>query len=642
MQKRYAVTAKRVGKGLGCAVLAAALTATTTGSAFAMGNMTEFTAPTKATTVDKDLITVGAAWTSYGEILGLSSVNGDGSVDLSTWLSGGGGFGNLPWGLIASDLNQNPSPYQYNSFYNLYASANSLPVEGASTTSVSFTGKPDYADTKLDATLGNVSKTISKRPDILMGCDPNSHATGNTIILKSSGKAVSVAKSSLVTNAGYSEQIETVHNMKTTSPDNYQTGDENYDPYLVENASFYGDTIDTGKGNTTVGAYSLYTIIPSMYRLAVAAEGVTASNPAKHNRYSDSAMTIAQKYEAYAKGLQDYVLKKINDKTISKKNVAIVSSGGVSTDTNTAKCYRSTADGSVSAAATDDQGGSNLSRTVEMVENVINNVAGTWDGTAEGATAELKASELMKADVILLDSSKDEASLKSLFEAAGYTDSSAYPQIFVNGVSGNGSAGATRGWSAEPMQSVGVYMGFIYPEVINPIYALAYYYTEFYHIKSDTTTLSNAMGMYVNNLSLPAGVTASLDGYKKSTVQNWIDEGISYYTSNKSSIDKTRSKLRMSTYYNLPSKQSLKIKTSKLTIKAGKSAKVKVTGAKTTLSFAKAKTAKGKVTINAKGKVAVAKKAKKGTYKLKVKASTAVSSKYQAASKAKTIKVIVK
>ncbi len=643
MRVKSMTTAKRVGAGLASTVLIAALTAATAGSAYgSIGSMTEFSAPTKATTIDKNLITIGSNWTGYGEILGLTSINGDGSQTLADISKGGGGFGNLPWGLIASDMNQNPSPYQYNSYYNLYAASTGKTMEGASTTSVSATGKPDVADSTLVAELGNVSKMISKRPDILMGCDANRHAVGGSIVLKSTGKAVSVAKSSLATNPAYSPQIETVHNMKTTSANNYQTGDESYDPYLVENASFYGDQIDTGEGKYTVDAYSLYTIIPSMYRLAVAAQGVTADNPAKHNRYSEDAMTIAQKYEAYAKGLQDYVLKKLNDGTITKKSVAVVVSGGIDTETNVASCYRSTKDGSVEAAATSDQGGSNLSRSMEMIENTTTNVAGTWDETADGATAKLQASELMKADVIILNNSSDKEKLVTLLEAAGYKDSSKYPKIFANGVSGNGAASAVRGWSPEVMQSVGVYMGYIYPEVINPVYALAYYYTEFYHVKTDTTTLSNAMGMYINDMDLPDGVTSSLDGYKKSTVQGWIDEGIAYYTTHQKTIDSTRSKLAMSTYYKLPSKQSITIKTSTLKIKRGKTATIKVKGAKTTASFKTAKAAKGKIKVSTKGKVSVAKKCKTGTYKVKVKVNASVSSKYLSGSKSKTIKVVVK
>lgn len=638
MSKKH-ISAKQVGCALASAVLASALAGATAGSAYALGNMSEFPAPTKATSVDKDLITIGAAWTTYGEILGLTSINGDGTIDLAGWQAGGGGQGNMPWGIVASDVNQKPSPYQYNSFYNLYAAANNLTPTSSDNCSVAFKGKPDVADSKLVAELGNISKTVSMRPDILMGCDGSSHATGNSIVLKNGGKAVSVAKSSLATNVGYSDQIKTVNEFKTNNPEFYKAGDENWDPYLVENASFYGDTIDSSDGNTqTVGAYSLYTVLPSMYRLAVAADGVMSDNSAKHGRYSECPLTIAQKYEAYAKGLQDYVLKNIDSNKIKKKSVAIVASGKIDTEAQTASCYKSTMDGSVKAAATNDQGGAQLSRTVEVVENTTNNIAGIWDTKDTTATAALRASDLMKADVILLDSAADQQGLTALLEAAGYTDQSKWPSIFVNGVS-NASAGATRGWSADTLQNVGVYMGFIYPEVINPVHALAYYYSQFYHVKSDTSTLSNVMGMYTKNMSLPKGVSLSLSGYKTSTVQKQIDQGIAYYKANKKSIDSKRPKLTLSKYYSMTN-QKVKISTSSLKIKAGKSSKVKAS-AKTKVTYTAAKAAKGKIKLSTAGKVTVAKSTKAGTYKLAVKAKAKGSNKYTAASASKTIKIKV-
>ena len=69
---------------------------------------------------------------------------------------------------------------------------------------------------------------------------------------------------------------------------------------------------------------------------------------------------------------------------------------------------------------------------------------------------------------------------------------------------------------------------------------------------------------------------------------------------------------------------------------------IKVSGAKGTVTYAKAGGNK-KIRINKKtGKITIKKKLKKGTYKLKVKVKAAGNSKYKAATKTVTVKIKVK
>lgn len=84
------------------------------------------------------------------------------------------------------------------------------------------------------------------------------------------------------------------------------------------------------------------------------------------------------------------------------------------------------------------------------------------------------------------------------------------------------------------------------------------------------------------------------------------------------------------------------VKAKKVAKKAQKTSKVKVTGAKTSVTYTK-KSGSKKLTINKKtGKITVKKGTKKGTYKIKVTVKAAKSTNYNAASKTVTIKVKVK
>ncbi len=83
--------------------------------------------------------------------------------------------------------------------------------------------------------------------------------------------------------------------------------------------------------------------------------------------------------------------------------------------------------------------------------------------------------------------------------------------------------------------------------------------------------------------------------------------------------------------------QSIEVKKSKLTVKAGKSVSISAK-ASGKLSYSVAKAAKKYISVSAKGKISVSKKAKRGTYKVTVKAASAKN--YNEAKK--TVKVAVK
>ena len=122
-------------------------------------------------------------------------------------------------------------------------------------------------------------------------------------------------------------------------------------------------------------------------------------------------------------------------------------------------------------------------------------------------------------------------------------------------------------------------------------------------------------------------------GTAKATVK-----GIGNYTGEKTAeftINPASQKLTMST-------ATKTVKYKKVKKKAQYTTKVAVSGAKTTVTYAKVGGSK-KLKINkTTGKITVKKKTKKGTYKIKVKATAASSGNYNSATVTKTIKVKVK
>lgn len=635
-------TWSHLGKTVVCSACAAAMVAAQCGTALAMGSMSKFEAPTTESSIDKNVITIGAHTVGVGaEMLGLNqvteaSMSGSGLAACET---------SRFYGLYGTNLNANPDPYVANYFYNCYAAENGK-AQTAALNALSISGgKPDRADLTAVPEYGNISLTLAYRPDILMGCDPKSFTSGNVIQLKSSGTPVAAAKSSLATS-GYTDMVEMIHNFKGT--EFYQDGDENYDPYYVEFALWFGDASFSEDGKAHYGNYSLYSHVLNGYRMAGVAEEILKSNSSKTTRYEDSPMEIAQNFESYVRGLQLYILAAIDSGAVKKRTIASVYK--VDTDAKTVQLYKSSSKGSVDC--TEEGVSSNfMGYYTESLENVCDNLAGRRDANAtttdgSGMLATVDAAELAKADAIILNTASDESALLELLAGAGVKD---VPNIFI------ANAAVTSGrWHAESTQAVGPVLGFVYPEVLNGVYATAYFFEKFYHVKSDLTSLTNAIGLAFNGagFSTAPGVTDNLSGYNAADIDKKIQIGLWYYKQNKKTIDATMPKLTIDSNNVLPKSNPATAQTIKVTKNASKTVatgkkstvSVSISGAKTALTTTVSSAAKKAgitVKVNSKKKltVTVPKTCKAGTYKITVKAKATVNYK---ASAAKTITVKVK
>ncbi|MDO4501690.1 MAG: hypothetical protein Q4D06_00765 [Coriobacteriia bacterium] len=663
-------------KGSLSVLCAGALVASTCVPAMALGTMNSYAPPTEPTTVDQKLITVGTKNTGISaDLLGLTAV-----TDYSANEALGTLITSNTFGLMGSGLNANANPYFANTFYNAYADTVGLQkVSTSQAAQQPGVRKPDSADTKLVAENGNLSVIMSYRPDILLGCDPNSTAVGKSIKLKNGGAAVGMSKASLATS-GYTDQVKTINEMPKTSP-YYKAGDESYDPYYVELATFYGDGFYNEKATT--GYYSLYTTTDTEYRLAAAAAEILEQDKTRTTRYGDP-MKIASKYESYIRGLQLYIMAELNTNKAAKKKVAIVQSGGADTTAKTVKLAKSTESGNVEcgdASLNSGNGSNEIGYVTEALENVCENVAGYHkaDGAVDGSswTAVVDASKLADADVIVLKNAADEANVKTLLTESGVQEKD-FPQI-MSKFMGSG------GWGPEAAMSVGNAIGFVYPEYLNPVHALAYYFTNFYHVSADSKTLANALGMNIRTISLPKGVTADITAYDEAAIDKKIQTGLYYYGQNRAAIMDQMPKLTITGNVTIPQTdpnkkpapalkaQSItgkstvaksfataksgaykgKLKTTKsiasLTKTFGLKSKTSKTFAKSTSyvwsktkkKYVASKTAAGKFSVTKGGKVYIKKGLKKGTYAFKIKVTAAKSSTYKAATKYITLKVKV-
>jgi len=244
-----------------------------------------YTAPTSPIEISDNIVTASAhraaspvlGMFGVNAVSGFGMINGGAPADLEEAQT------SAAVGIWGSSLNSNPDPYYWNYFYNYYAEANGLPLSEDALVNANVAASPGAADSTLMEEYGNVSVSLSKRPEILVG--------------------TASANSSADTN-GYDEQLATIHEFTKDSP-YYQEGDETYSPKLV---SYQFTTIKE--------------MIWSVKQLALAIDEVKKET-GKTTRYNDP-LEIASDYEKYVYGVVAYVKQQLEAKGLDQKTVAVV------------------------------------------------------------------------------------------------------------------------------------------------------------------------------------------------------------------------------------------------------------------------------------------------------------------------------
>ena len=244
-----------------------------------------YTAPTEPMAVDDNIITATAhrAASPVLGMLGINAVSGFGMIN-------GGAPADLATaeqcaalGVWGSSLNESPDPYFWNYFYNFYAAENGLEVSSDALVNSDVRASPMMADTNLLEEYGNISVSLSTRPDIAVGCSTERSGTDTD---------------------GYNEQLATINAFTSDSP-YYHEGDETYSPKLVSYQTTY-----------------IKQMIESVKRIADAVNEVE-NETGKTTRYGD-VQIIAGDYEKYVYGIISYVQAELAENGVENKTVAVL------------------------------------------------------------------------------------------------------------------------------------------------------------------------------------------------------------------------------------------------------------------------------------------------------------------------------
>ncbi|MGN0077169.1 MAG: hypothetical protein ACI36V_00090 [Coriobacteriales bacterium] len=372
---------------------------------------------------------------------------------------------------------------------------------------------------------------------------------------------------------------------------------------------------------------NIYTMIDSMYNLASAGKKAAAST-GKTTRYGNPT-DIAENYELYVKGIQGYVLKKLGSK--EKKTVALISNYDPATETYTL----------VPTGVAEGTAASN--RYLEAVQFVAKNLGD------EKQT--VTAAELDGVDLIMVGSQAGSEVLSDTETIVGSLSASQQKKTYwVN--SANGSAGSCYGVvmnSVENAQNFGRIMGCLYPEYVDQSDLVAYYYQNFYHLKTSSLSaaIANAMDGVRNWNNTAADATSweksDVKDYSEAAVEKILMAGCKYIKNNSSKVSSYLALTKELSTQSIVVDSAQKTKTVKASAvkkAAVKTSKVEVSGVTGTVSYSKAGGSK-KLSVGSAGRITVAKGTAKGTYSVKVKVKAAASSVAAATSKTVTVKVKV-
>lgn len=451
-----------------------------------------FTAPKQAKEIEKledgsdKYITasVHRAASVLPEILGINTSCGFSMINGSMPSNYDEAKTKLMLGAFGSSANDNPNPYYWNYFYNFYAEENGLAKsqDAVLVPKVNVAASPMMADTTIVDGCGT-SISLAARPDILIGTSSSQRGTDT---------------------AGYNALISAIRS-GAIGEEYYQTGDENYAPYLI------GYTTDT-----------TYDMIKTLNEVAEVANKIS-DETGKVCRYGDPTR-IAQDFANYVCGVSTYVLSELENQNLPKKTVAVV--------------QKINSDGTFTLADAASQDATSSVRGVEYVALVSDNLAGKLGKTT------VNVDELSTADVIIFSGSngggKDDTALpntrdgvRQAFLKAGKTEADYEAWAADNMIiaeNPDSVYGITMN-SIENGMGFGYFVGYMYSDElkINPIELCTYFYEKFYHI-SDRAALQSIVDVTFSKVNLPEGISTTIPvNYSTKKVEAMLAEGSQYY-----------------------------------------------------------------------------------------------------------------
>lgn len=291
-----------------------------------------------------------------------------------------------------------------------------------------------------------------------------------------------------------------------------------------------------GNGNgvdTSAVAYNFsnYTgLVNTMDSIAAAADNADAADSTRTLRFGP-ASTIATNYKEYIFGTMGLIQEAIDNGTVSKRSVAVVTSYDKGSGTFT-------------LLTTDASGGDGTASTNRYLETTANTGISGIDIATNYADEEstVTADELEESVSLILvggqQSSKNYASIMEALEDADLI-------YKTYAVENNGSNGAMYGVvmnSVENAQNIGRVLGMLYPEVVSQQNWIAYYYQSFYHINEPE--VGTVMNLAMDGVSCASAASTDTfeeastwnvpaagyaNGSSQSKVQVSLDEGYAYF-----------------------------------------------------------------------------------------------------------------
>ena len=486
-------------------------------------------APHAALSTDDSVVTAGShlSATATAELLGLNGTVLPGQQVVPHTLDEALALNRL--GVFGTDINASPNPYLYNLLYDFYADANELEKSSESAVVDTQTKAHAYVFYAADNEAYATTSDLALRPDIVIGVSgvpgranelKMNQATTDALNFSTWGSGLGIPSQpyQFILDIRHRTNDESLVGTRNSDgnlyewSDFYRSGDETYDPIAV--------VYDRG---TSVSGIDY--AVENANNLAWAAKLALQQDPGKTTRYGDP-LAIASSYELYAKAIKWSILSRIQSGELQKKKVALV--------------VRVKDGGFILAKMNPDGDSTNGYRVIEAVQDTVDDLAAEYFPAASAGIMRqtVTAEQLMAADVVIcmpqiastyLSSAAD---VRAALSAAGFEEGSAgYPAI-MDDVYPLGTATSRSDFegSVEGAMLVGLVQGFIYPEVVNPVEAAAYYARNFFHLKDEY--VEPFVRSQLEGMSLPTGVTLDTARYGDeglAAVQQVIDQGEQYY-----------------------------------------------------------------------------------------------------------------
>lgn len=472
-----AKTGRFIGKKVAGVALAAALSASLLpGAAFAVVG----TYPT----TDKGIVNengvkylTGAACRAampVTDILGISGVEETGNfLDMSDPLNVTRSHASAKYAIMGTDFNPVANPYIWNYNYNTYAQPSV-----ASSDTIVYNSARNGGGQGPNAALATVTEGATSTS----GLD----ATDLAVWEKQPDIIIGTGANAATTAAAYARTAALI--------------DSDYDPAVVT----YAFTTNNS-------------MIDVMYQVATDADDIVEAGAATVDDSTDdralrygAASDIAVKYERFIKGTQGLVLSAIADpdNSATRQTVAVIS------EDNGDGTYKVLTSGI-------EDGTASTNRALEALE-VVADVVEAEDYDA------VTLEELEECDAIIVSS-----------QGAGVSDTDELEGIapVYTTTSSAGSMYGTSMNSVENAQNISRVIGFVYPDVVDPVNFTAYYFETFYHVNNGSlgTLMSGTMDDYV---SLPDGFTTwAPASYSANTVEGLIGDGCDYILTHSGSVN---------------------------------------------------------------------------------------------------------